>query len=76
LGKVDAMRMMNLKRGAGITYFTQSIRQNGGNNRQDLILKELTDDEGGINYVIWDYTINPSAVKDYEKHLNDTKKKR
>ena len=41
-----------------------------------LILKELTDDnEAGINYVLWDYTINSSVVKDYEKQLNDTKKK-
>ncbi|MCU0469094.1 MAG: hypothetical protein MUF58_10855 [Arcicella sp.] len=39
-------------------------------------MKELNDDnETGINFVNWDYTINSSAVKDYEKYLNDTKKK-
>ena len=41
-----------------------------------LVLRELTDDsEVGINYGIWDYTIDPKVAQDYEKYLNDIKKK-
>jgi hypothetical protein len=79
-GKVDAMRKYDEpeKREYQIPYFTKVAGKTKVSVSTDkgLVLKELTDDnEAGINYAIWDYTINPSVVKDYEKQLNDTKKK-
>ena len=79
-GKIDAIRKYDEpeKREHQIPYFTKSAGKTKVNisTDKDLILKELTDDnEAGINYALWDYTISPSVVKDYEKYLNDTKKK-
>jgi photosystem II stability/assembly factor-like uncharacterized protein len=79
-GKVDAMRKYDEpeKREQSISYFTKNTGKTKVSITTDkgLVLKEMTDDsEVGINIVNWDYTINPTAAKDYEKYLNDTKKK-
>lgn len=43
---------------------------------KDLILKTITDDaEAGLNYVNFDQAIDASAKADFEKYLNDSKKK-
>jgi hypothetical protein len=43
---------------------------------KDLIVKTITDDaEAGLNYVNFDQAIDASAKVDFEKYLNDTKKK-
>ena len=43
---------------------------------KDLILKTITDDaEAGLNYVNFDQAIDISAKADFEKYLNDSKKK-
>lgn len=43
---------------------------------KDLILKTITDDaEAGLNYANFDQAIDASAKVDFEKYLNDTKKK-
>ena len=79
-GKIDASRKYDEpeKREYQIPYFTKASGKTKVSVSTDkgLVLKELTDDnETGINYVVWDYTINPSVVKDYEKQLNDVRKK-
>jgi photosystem II stability/assembly factor-like uncharacterized protein len=41
-----------------------------------LVLRELSDDaEAGLNFVNFDMTLNKAIMADYEKYLNDTKKK-
>ncbi len=41
-----------------------------------LIIKTLSDDaEAGLNFVNYDLSIDESVKSDYEKHLNDSKKK-
>lgn len=41
-----------------------------------LVLNEMTQDcKAGLNYVSYDMTVNPNVKADYEKYLNDTKKK-
>jgi photosystem II stability/assembly factor-like uncharacterized protein len=41
-----------------------------------LVIKELSDDaERGINYAIWDYSLENNIAEEYEKYLNENKKK-
>jgi photosystem II stability/assembly factor-like uncharacterized protein len=41
-----------------------------------LVLQTWTDDsEAGINFAKWDYSLDPKVQSDYEKYLNDSKKK-
>ncbi|MCU0324354.1 MAG: glycosyl hydrolase, partial [Spirosomaceae bacterium] len=41
-----------------------------------LVLKTMSDEaEAGLNFTSYDLTIDESAKADYEKYLNDTKKK-
>jgi hypothetical protein len=79
-GRIDASRKYDEpeKREYPISFFTKNTGKTKVTISTDkgLVLKEMTDDnEAGINTVTWDYTINPAVAKDYEKYLNDAKKK-
>jgi photosystem II stability/assembly factor-like uncharacterized protein len=61
-----------------ITYYTKSAGKATIKIQTDkgLVLKTITDDaEAGLNFVNFDHAIDATAKADYEKYLNDTKKK-
>jgi photosystem II stability/assembly factor-like uncharacterized protein len=79
-GRVDAMRKYDEpeKREYTMAYLAKNVGTTKVKISTDkgLIIKELSDEsEVGINYINWDYTISSAVAKDYEKYLNEAKKK-
>jgi hypothetical protein len=61
-----------------ITYYAKAAGKATIKIQTDkgLIIKNITDDaEAGLNYVNFDQAIDLAAKGDYEKYLNDVKKK-
>jgi photosystem II stability/assembly factor-like uncharacterized protein len=79
-GRIDAMEKYEApkKRTQSFPFFVKNAGKTivKVTTDKNLLLKQWTDDsEIGLNFTTWDFSMNNAVVKEYEKQLNDTKKK-